>query len=113
MITNDTNSANECAPSHSLTALTLLADPTSTLLDRGRLASLAYIAFRPHLPATRDELAVLRSSARAIARLRHRAQVLSWLRRRLKEAITWAFGVGAISADTAQRLIDCFELRVH
>jgi hypothetical protein len=96
-----TFSANERAPSHSLTALTLLADPVSILLDRGRLVAVADVAFSgDEQQATRDQVALLHDCARE----------LRWLRSKLKQAFTAAYAWGGIDAASTQRLIDRFEL---
>jgi hypothetical protein len=92
-------SVNEHAPSYSLTALALLADPVSTLLDRDRLVAIAAIALRQDRPTTHAELTVLRDCARE----------LRWLRPKLKQSITFAYAWGLINANTAQLLIDFFE----
>src|SRR5262245_8410553 len=93
-------SVKQRAPNHSLTALTLLSDPVSTLLDRDRLVAIAAIALRQDQPTTRAELIMLRDCARE----------LTWLRPKLKQAITFAYTWGLINANTAQPLIDFFEL---
>ena len=92
--------ANERGSNHSLTALTLLADPTSTLLERDRLAAIADIALRQNQVATLGELSLLRDCAKD----------LTWLRPKLKQAFTFAYVYGDIEAATAQCLIDRFEL---
>jgi hypothetical protein len=95
----------------SLTALVLLADPLSTLLDRGRLASLAEIAFRPNQAITRGELAFLRECARHLKWLGRYARARRWLRATLKGMITLGYERAVVGAATTQRLIDRFELR--
>jgi hypothetical protein len=93
-------SANEGARNYSLTALALLADPVSTLLDRSRLAAIALIALRQDEPTSRGELALLLDCARALGRLRPP----------LKRVITALFESGAIDAPTTQRIVDRFEI---
>jgi hypothetical protein len=110
MTTNNTFGASEYAP-NSLTALVLLANPDSTLLDRGRLASLAEMAFRPYQPITPDEFALLQECARSLRWLRRYALVVRWLRAKLKSTIMFAYECGAIDAATTQGLIDRFRAR--
>jgi hypothetical protein len=100
MTTHNAPGANERAPSTSLVALALLADPVSTLLDRGCLVRIAAVALRRDQPTTRDELVLLRDCSRT----------LDWLSQKLKEAITAAYATGDIDAVSAQRLVDHFEL---
>jgi|SRR5262245_5520171 len=100
MTINDTFSASERAPNHSLTALLLLADPASVFLERDRLTAIVGVALRPGRPTTRTELVLLRDCAKD----------LEWLRRSLKHAITLAYAWGVMGAATTQRLIDRFEL---
>ena len=100
MTTINTFSPHERASNHSLTALTLLADPISTLLHRDRLAAIADIALRQDQSTTRGELILLRDCAKD----------LMWLRPKLKQAFTFAYSYGDIEAATAQCLIDRFEL---
>ena len=100
MTTHNNPGATECAPSYSLVALALLADPVSTFLDRGCLVRIAAVALRRNQLIARDELALLLDSARG----------LRWLRARVKLAVTEAFAAGAIDAAMAQCLIDHFEL---
>ena len=83
-----------------MTALTLLADPTSTLLDRDRLVAIADIALRENQATTRGELALLLNFSKD----------LRWLRAKLKQAFTFAYAYGDIEARIAQCLIDRFEL---
>src|SRR5262245_41237747 len=99
IMTASTFSANERA-SHSLTALALLADPVSTLLDRGRLVAIANVALRQDQPTTHGEVALLRECARCLRRLR----------RKLKQAISIAYENGDIDAVTTQHLMNRFEL---
>jgi len=105
MTINDTFSANERVPG-SLTALALLANPYSTLLGRGRVASLAEMAFRPYQPITCHEFALLRECARSLRWLRRYARVVRWLRANLKRAITFPYAWGMVGAATTQLLID-------
>jgi hypothetical protein len=100
MTTKDTSSANERAPSHSLTALTLLADPVSTLLDRDRLGAIADVALRRDRSTSHGELALLHDCA----------QDLNWLHPKLKRAFTDAYASGDIDAPSARRLVDRLEL---
>jgi hypothetical protein len=109
MTTNDTFSTSERVPG-SVTALALLANPYSTLLDRGRLAGLAEIAFRPYQPITCHELALLRECARSVRWLRRYTHVVRWLRAKLKWAITFPYAWGVMGAATTQRLIDRYAL---
>jgi len=109
MTTNNTCNASERVPG-SLTALALLANPYSTLLDRSRVASLAEIAFRPYQPITCHELVLLRECARSLRWLRRYARVARWLRAKLKLAITVPYAWGLMGAATTQRLIDHLEL---
>jgi hypothetical protein len=96
---NNALHVNERAPSYSLTALLLLADPNSMLLDRERLIAIADISLRQDQPTTRAERALLCACARE----------LKWLRSKLKQAFTGAYAAGDIDAATTQRLIDRFE----
>jgi hypothetical protein len=100
MTTHNAPSGNERAPTYSLVALSLLADPVSTLLGLGRLIRVAAVELRQDQTTTRDELVLLHECACAIARLAQN----------LKETITAAFGAGDIDAATAQCLIDHYEL---
>jgi hypothetical protein len=100
MTAKDTSSADKRAPSHSLTALTLLADPVSTLLDRDRLVAIADVALRRDRSTARGELGLLRACAHEV----------NWLRPKLKQAITDAYAAGDIDAASAQRFVDRFEL---
>jgi hypothetical protein len=88
----------------------LLADPASTLLDRGHLAGLAEIAFRPYQSITSDELALLQECARSLRWLHRYAHVVRWLRTKLKQVITFVYARCVIDAATTKRLIDRFEL---
>jgi hypothetical protein len=99
-MTTGTFSANERAPVHSLTALALLADPVSALLDQGRLVAITYIAFREDQPTRHSELALFRECVRDLGRLREK----------LKQAFTIAYADGDMDDATMQRLIDRFEL---
>jgi hypothetical protein len=100
MTTFSANCADGGAPNRSLTALALLADPVSTLLDRGRLIAIADIALHRERPTTRAKRTLLCDCARE----------LKWLRSKLKQAFTGAFAAGDIDAATTQRFIDRFEL---
>jgi hypothetical protein len=100
MTTVNILSPDERASNHSLTALTLLADPTSTLFDRDRLAAIADIALREDHATTRNEIALLLNFSKD----------LRWLRAKLKQAFTFAYAYGDIEAATAQCLIDRCEL---
>ena len=100
MTTKDTDSANERAPSASLTALTVLCDPVSVLLGRSRLVGMADVAFRQDQPTSPGELALIRDCV----------QDLRWLRPKLKQAFTDAYAGGDIDAASTLRLVDRFEL---
>jgi hypothetical protein len=100
MTTDHAFGADKLAPNNSLTALLLLTDPVSTLLERDRLLAITGIAFRRHQGATRRELTLLRDCYRD----------LRWLRQKLKLTITVAYAWGIIDAATAQRHVDRFEL---
>jgi hypothetical protein len=84
----------------SLVALSLLADPTSVFLSRGRLRAIAAIALRDEPAAARAELALLHDSARD----------LSWLRPALKRVIIALRQTGVIDDLTTQRIVDYFEV---
>jgi hypothetical protein len=93
--------SSEAALNPSLAALTLLADPVSTLLDQHQLTAVAAIGLRNEQHTTsRCDLRVLRDCARD----------LDWLRRKLKRAFTAAFAAGDIDAASTQRIVDRFEL---
>jgi len=95
------SAADGGAPNRSLTALALLADPVSTLLDRSRLIAIADIALDREGPTTRAELTLIRDCVHEL-----------WcLRAKLKRAFTFAYAAGEIDAATTQSLIDRFELR--
>jgi hypothetical protein len=72
---------SEAALNPSLVALTLLADPISTLLDRAQLAAVAAIGLRNKQHASRRELRILRNFAHD----------LDWLRSKLKRLFTAAY----------------------
>lgn len=84
----------------SLVALTLLADPVSRLLARGRLTVTAAIVLGSSERISRQELASLRDLWLDLAHLRLC----------LKRAFTDAYVIGEIDAADTQRLIDHFEL---
>jgi hypothetical protein len=83
----------------SLTALTLLADPVSALLEPPKVARLCRIAGGQRRSA-RSELLFLGDCWRA----------LKSLRASLKCALTAAYEIGAIESGTVQLVIDHFEL---
>jgi hypothetical protein len=91
---------SEAAPNPPLVALTLLADPVSTLLDRKRLTAVASIGLSNEPHTSELELSILRDCAHD----------LEWLRPKLKHAFTAAFAAGYIDAASTQRLVDRFEL---
>jgi hypothetical protein len=99
MISRDT-SGSETAIDPSLVALTLLADPVSTLLDRKRLTAIAGIGLGNEPHTSQHQLSILRDCARD----------LEWLRPKLKRAFTAAYAAGYINAARTQRLVDRFEL---
>jgi hypothetical protein len=92
--------SNEAALNPPLVALTLLADPVSTLLDRKQLTAVAGIGLGNEPHTSQRHLSVLRDCARD----------LEWLRPKLKRAFTAAFAAGDIDAASTQRLVDRFEL---
>jgi hypothetical protein len=83
-----------------LVVLTLLADPVSTLLARGRLMTAAAIALRSTERVSRQELTSLRDLWLDLGQL----QMC------LKQAFTDAYAAGDIDAASTQRLVDRFEL---
>jgi hypothetical protein len=87
-------------PDPSLTALLLLADPVSTLLEEHQLHVIGDVALHKERPIARREIATLLACAYDIRQLR----------RGLKRAITGAYADGDIDAGSTQRLVDRFEL---
>jgi hypothetical protein len=83
----------------SLTALTLLADPASPLLERHNVERLFAISRKKRAPR-RSELLFLLDCWRELRRLRAS----------LKSALTTVYEVTAIGAGATQCLIDHFEL---
>ena len=82
------------------TALVLLTDPSSILLDPHEVAAVAAVGLSDNQGASRSKLKLLHECS----------QALHCLRPKLKRAFTVAFQNGDIDAATAQRLIDRFEL---
>jgi len=99
VISRTLTSNEQVALDTSLTALTLLADPASPLLERHNVARLFAIS-RTKSAQRRSELLFLLDCWRVLKRLRTS----------LKYALTTAYEAGVIAPSFTQRLIDHFEL---